>query len=37
LFLPIEGIKRLSLIDDGLDVDLVLSYTSEQLCHHEAA
>jgi hypothetical protein len=29
--------EHLSLTDDGLDDDPVLSYTLEQLRHHEAA
>jgi hypothetical protein len=31
-----EGIERLSLTDDILDDDPVLTYTPEQLHHHEA-
>jgi hypothetical protein len=30
-----EGIEHLSLGEDGLDIDLVLSYTPAQLSHHE--
>jgi hypothetical protein len=37
LFLPIEGFECLSLTDDGFGNDPGLSYTSEQLRHHEAA
>jgi hypothetical protein len=32
-----EGMECLSLTEDDLDDDPVLSYTSAQLCHHEAA
>jgi hypothetical protein len=32
-----EGFERLSLADDGLIKDPMLSYASEQLRHHEAA
>jgi hypothetical protein len=32
-----EGIERLSLTNNGLVDDAVLSYTPEQLFHHEAA
>jgi hypothetical protein len=30
-----EEIERLSLGEDGLDINLVLSYTPAQLSHHE--
>jgi hypothetical protein len=32
-----ERIERLSLTDNGLDDDPVLSYTLEQLRHHKVA
>jgi hypothetical protein len=32
-----EGIKRLSLVNDGLNIDPVSSYTMTQLRHHVAA
>jgi hypothetical protein len=31
-----EGIEHLSLTNDGLDDDPMLSYTSAQLRHHKA-
>jgi hypothetical protein len=36
-FLPMEGMEHLSLTEDGLDDDPVLSYSSAQLCHHKVA
>jgi hypothetical protein len=35
-FLPMEGMEHLSLSEDGLDNNPMLSYTSDQLRHHEA-
>jgi hypothetical protein len=36
-FLPMEGMKQLSLTNNGLDNNPVLSYSLAQLCHHKVS
>jgi hypothetical protein len=37
LFLLMEGFEHLTLTDDALIKDPVMSYTPEKLCHHVVA